>query len=595
MSAPRSLAELWRHRIRSTPDGVAFLFRDPGGHWLSMSWREADARVRRIAAGLLALDVPEGARIAILCRTRVEWILVDFAIQCAGAATSTIYPSSTPAECAWILHDADCWAVFVEDAEQLAKIRTGGARTERVVLIDGVAPSGVTALDALETSGGRHLDHHPTAVDDRIARIGPEDLSTLIYTSGTTGPPKGVILPHDCWLYQAEAITGSIGHHLRPDDLQYLFLPLSHAFGRVCELIAVHLGVPTAVDGDTDRILAGLAHTRPTLMAAVPRVFEKIHGRMLARVQAGSARRARIFRWAAETGDARVRREEAGEGIGFGLAARHAIADRLVFRRLRDALGGRVRAFVSGGAPLAPEISRFFRAAGMTILEGYGLTETSAGAFANTLDDFRFGTVGRAFPGSEVRIADDGEVWMRGRHVMRGYWNRPEATAEALDADGWLRSGDLGRLEDGRLVITGRKKDLIITSGGKNIGPQEIEARIKARCPLVAEIVMHGDRRPYCTALVWLDPEMAGAAHPGAELAQVARLPAVYDEIWAAVCAVNETLPPYATIKRIALLGEEITQASGLLTPSLKVKRSAVAERHGPILDRLYEETIGSG
>lgn len=582
------MADLWRHRVAQTPAAEAFQFRGGGGRWESMTWREADARVRRIAGGLLALGVPKGARIAILCRTRIEWILIDFAIQSVGAATSTIYPSSPAADAVYILKDAGCWAVFVEDAAQLAKV--AGTDTERVILVDGIAPTGVQTLLALEEAGARYLDQDPGAVDARIAEIGPEDLSTLIYTSGTTGPPKGVVLPHDCWLYQAEVITGSVGHHLRPGDVQYLFLPLSHAFGRVCELIAVHLGVPTAVDGDTEAILAGLAHTRPTIMAAVPRVFEKIHARIVSRVQQGGPRRVRIFEWASSVGDRVVRRREAGERLGLRLAAQFVIADRLVFRRLRDALGGRIRAFVSGGAPLAPEIARFFRAAGMTILEGYGMTETSAGAFANTLDDLRFGTVGRPFPGCEVKIAPDGEVWMRGRNIMRGYWNRPEATAETLDADGWLHSGDLGRLEDGRLVISGRKKDLIITSGGKNIGPQEIENQIKARCPLIAEIVMHGDRRSYCTALVWLDPETARAENPGLDLAAIAALPAVYDRVWSVVQAVNATLPPYATIKRIHLVGEELTQESGLLTPSLKVKRNVVGERFRPILDRLYAE-----
>jgi long-chain acyl-CoA synthetase len=595
---PRSVAALWRGRVRATPGRTAFRYRE-GGEWRSMTWAEADARVRRIGAGLLALGVPRGARVAILSRTRVEWILADFGILCAGAATSTVYPTSTARDTAYILEDAGCWGVFVEDEAQLEKVLDGGVIPEHVFVLEGGARGTgqrtPRSLLALEECGAAWLDAHPDGLDERIDAVGADDLATLIYTSGTTGPPKGVILDHDCWLFQAESVRTSIGVDVRPDDLQYLFLPLAHSFGKICELVAVELGVTTAVDGDLDGIVAGLRHERPTMMPAVPRVFEKIHHRITTEAERAGPRRNAVFRWAAAAGDERVRREQAGERLGLRLRVRAAVAERLVFRRLREALGGRIRAFVSGGAPLSPEIARFFQAAGMTVLEGYGLTETSAGAVANRPDDFRFGTVGRPFPGVEVRIGEGSEVLIRGRNVMRGYWNRPDATAEAIDADGWLHTGDIGRVDaDGRLTITGRIKDLIVTSGGKNVAPQDPEHQIKARCPLVAEVVTVGDRRPYCVALVWLEPDAAASWAGARDLgdlayAELARHPAVRDEVWAAVEAVNATLPPYATLKRIALVDDgPISEASGLLTPSQKVKRAEVAARYAERIDALY-------
>ncbi|MEQ1502642.1 MAG: long-chain fatty acid--CoA ligase [Myxococcota bacterium] len=602
-----SVAASWRARVRATPGALAFEFRRDGA-WTRSTWTESDREVRRLAAGLIADGVPRGARIAILAKTRVEWVWIDYAILCAGAATSTIYPSSTAADARYVLEDAGCWAVFVEDRDQLAKIAGAGVRA---YLLDGDAPGtdggtdagDVDTVAALAARGAVHLRAHPHAVDERIDAIGPDDVATLIYTSGTTGPPKGVVLAHGNWLFQAEAMRATVGRTLRPGDEQYLFLPLAHSFGKACELVAVELGVPTAIDGDLDAILAGLQHVKPTMVPAVPRVFEKIHNRIVTAAKQAGPRRYAVFRWAVGVGDEVVTRRMAGERVGVRLRAKHAVADRLVYRRLRAALGGRIRAFGSGGAPLSPEIARFFLAAGITIVEGYGLTETAAAAVVNRLDDFRFGTVGRPIPGCEVRVADDGELWLRGPNVMRGYWNRPDATADVLDADGWLHTGDLGAVDaEGRVRITGRKKDLIVTSGGKNVAPQDIEHAIKGRCPLVSEVVMLGDARPFCVALVWLDPD-AAAAHAiglglaggpdGADYGVVARHPAVAAEVQAAVDAVNATLPPYATIKRIHLADDgPITQASGLLTPSLKVKRSAVAARYAAVLDRFYAGTV---
>ncbi|MCA9489327.1 MAG: long-chain fatty acid--CoA ligase [Myxococcales bacterium] len=592
-----SMAALWRARVATTPSALAFESLVDGA-WTPMTWRQADERVRRIAAGLVARGVQRGDRVAILAGTRLEWVLADFAILCAGAACTTIYPSSTADEASFVLTDAGCVAVFAEDAEQVAKLRSEEARLGEVVLRVVIDPTdcedeGWISLEALERAGADHLEGAPGTVDDRIEALGPEDLATLIYTSGTTGRPKGVVLAHDNWLMQAEAVEQDLAPHQRPGDKQYLFLPLAHSFGKICELMAVVTGVPTAIEGRIDLIVDGLAATRPTILCAVPRVFEKINARIVTGAREKGPRAAAMLDWARRVGDERLACRDAGKPPGLALRLKGAVADRLVFRRLREGMGGRIRAFVSGGAPLAPEIARFFDAAGMVIIEGYGLTETAAAAISNKLDDYAFGTVGRPIPGCELRISDDGEILLRGRNVMVGYWNRPEATAEALDDERWLRTGDLGSLDEhGRLRVTGRKKDILVTSGGKNVAPLDIEGRIKGRCPLVAEIVMLGDRRPYCVALVWLDPdavkgreERSGRNRPFDEASQD---PALAAEVTAVVDEVNATLPSYATIKRTLILDHPIDAESGLLTPSMKVKRNVVAARYQGRLDEMY-------
>lgn len=596
-SAIASMAALWRARVALTPSALAFESL-VDGVWTPMTWRQADERVRRVAAGLIARGVNRGDRVAILAGTRLEWVLADFGVLCAGAASTTIYPSSTADEAAWVLTDAGCVAVFAENAEQVTKLRSEGGRLGAVALRVVLDPAGCEepgwiSLEALERAGADHLEAAPDAVDARIDALGPDDLATLIYTSGTTGRPKGVVLTHDNWLMQAEAVDTEITPHQRRGDKQYLFLPLAHSFGKICELMAVVTGVPTAIEGHIDLIVDGLAATRPTIMCAVPRVFEKIDARIVTGAREKGPRTAAILDWARRVGDARLACRDAGTTPGLVLRAQGLLADRLVFRRLRDGMGGRIRAFVSGGAPLAPEIARFFEAAGMVIVEGYGLTETAAAAVSNKLDDYAFGTVGRPIPGCEVRIADDGEILLRGRNVMVRYWNRPDATAEALDDERWLHTGDLGALDEhGRLRVTGRKKDLIVTSGGKNIAPLDIEGRIKARCPLVAEIVMQGDRRPYCVALVWLDPEVVTAreAREGRHrpFAEASQDPALAAEVTAVVEEVNASLPSYATIKRTEILDHPIDPASGLLTPSMKVKRNVVAARYQERLDAMY-------
>jgi long-chain acyl-CoA synthetase len=464
---PPSMARMILDRVATTPDREAF--RHPvGDQWVSLDWRQVGDRVRAIAAGLLALGVRPEDRVAIAASTRLEWILADFGILCAGAATTTIYPTTPAADVAFILRDSGARVVFAEDDEQLAKLRAHRAELPaltKVVRLDGAGGDDwVIGLAELERAGHDHLAAQPTAVDGAVAAVGPERLATLMYTSGTTGRPKGVRLVHDNWTYEGEAIRalGLLG----PDDLQYLWLPLSHSFGKVLLSAQLAAGFATAVDGRIERLVDNLAAVRPTFMAGPPRVFEKVQHRITE--LAGSGAKRRVFDWSMGVGRRAARLRRAGESPAGLLRLEHVVADRLVFAKLRKRFGGRLRFLVSGSAALSTEVAEFFHAAGVLILEGYGLTETSAASFVNLPDQFRFGTVGPPLPGTEARIAGDGEVLIRGPGVMRGYHHLPEETAAALDQDGWLHTGDIGELgERGFLRITDRKKDLIKTSGGK--------------------------------------------------------------------------------------------------------------------------------
>jgi long-chain acyl-CoA synthetase len=595
---PASMARMVLDRVAATPEREAF--RHPvGDRWESLSWRQVGERVWAIAAGLLVLGIQPEDRVGIASSTRLDWILADFGILCAGAATTTVYPTTPAADVAFILRDSGTRLVFAEDDEQVAKLR--GHRADlpglaRVVTFDGT-PDGdwVIGLAELERLGRDHLAANPTAVDDAVAAVTPESLATLIYTSGTTGRPKGVRLVHDNWTYEGKAIQAL--DLLRPDDLQYLWLPLSHSFGKVLLSGQLAVGFATAVDGRIPKLIDNLAVVRPTFMAAAPRIFEKVQHRVVG--MAGHGLKRRVFDWAFAVGRRAAGGQHGRRPTGL-LALQHAVADRLVFAKLRERFGGRLRFFVSGSAALSAEVAEFFNAAGVLILEGYGLTETSAASFVNRPDDPRFGTVGRPLPGTEVRIGDQGEILVRGPGVMRGYHNLPEETAAVLTGDGWFRTGDVGELDgDGFLRVTDRMKDLIKTSGGKYVAPQSIEIAFKAVCPYAAEIVVYGEGRPYCTALVALDAEAIDgwarehglAGRPFAELAaseQVRALIAGYVE------EANRRLPRWETIKRFTVLDRELQVEAGDLTPSLKLKRRAVAARYRDLLESLYDDPVAA-
>ncbi len=595
-SSFRSVADLWQHRVGSTPESEAMRFRQ-GDAWASMTWGEAGARVRAIANALLGLGLTRGDRCALLSGTRVEWILTDFGILCAGAATTTIYPQASDPELEHILADSGSKVAFCDTDAAVDRVLRCRARLpalERVVVFAGRArpEHGVVTLAELEAQGREHGAAAPEAFPNAVHGVTGDDLATLMYTSGTTGLPKGVMLTHDAWVYECEAID-ALGF-MNPADVQYLWLPLAHVFAKVLEVSFVRLGMPTIVEGDTNRLVPFLAETRPTWFAGVPRTFEKAKERIEASFEARGPLARRTFEWAMQVGRRRSEALQRGDRPNVVLRAEWRLADRMVFRAVRERFGGRLRFLISGGAPLPREVAEFFHAADMLLLEGYGLTESSGASTVNRLDAYRFGTVGPPLPGCAVRIAPDGEILLQSRGVMKGYWQDPEATARVL-VDGWLHTGDIGQVfRSGHVEITGRKKELIVTAGGKNVAPLQVESMLRTRCPYLSQVVLHGDRRPYCTALVTLEREAVtkwarARGVPFAELADLAARPEVRELLQGFVDAVNRELPAFEQIKRFTVLAEDFTFENGLLTPSLKVKRREVEARYAPQLEAMYE------
>ncbi|MDW5611003.1 MAG: long-chain fatty acid--CoA ligase [Mycolicibacterium sp.] len=590
-----SVARLFRDRVAATPAAEAFRFPDDGS-WRSVTWQQVGDRVRLIAAGLIALGVAPEDRVALASSTRYEWVLADFSVLCAGAATTTLYPTTNARDVAFIVANSGSRIVIAEDQTQVDKLlehRSELPDLEKIVIIDGDGDGEfVITLDQLEELGAQLLATSPDIVEQRIEGIRPDHLASIIYTSGTTGRPKGVRLPHRAWTYTAAAID-SLGI-LRADDLNFLWLPLAHAFGKVMLALPLLVGFPTAIDGRVDRIVDNLAAVRPTFMAAAPRIFEKAHARIQAVVADEGGLKKRLFDWAVNVGIEVSRAREGGATPSRLLALQHAIADRLVLSTIRERFGGRLRFFVSAAAPLNRDIARWFDAIGIIVLEGYGLTETAAASFINRPGAYRFGTVGIPFPGTEVKIAADGEILLRSPGVMTAYHDLPEATARALDADGWFYTGDIGEIDDdGFLRITDRKKDLFKTSQGKYVAPSAVAAAFKAVCPYVSEIIVYGEERPYCVALVSLDGEAITdwAAKNGLEnlsYAELARHDATRELIAGYVDELNEQLNRWEQVKRFALLDRELSIAAGDLTPSLKAKRNVIVKNFADTIAELY-------
>jgi long-chain acyl-CoA synthetase len=591
---PASVARMFVDRVAAKPDAEAFRY--PVDHeWKSMTWAEAKARVYAIAAGLLSLGVQPEDRVAIKSSTRIEWVLADTAIMCAGAATTTVYPTSSEEDTAFVLSDSDSRVVFVEDETHLAKIAARRAELPdiiAVVLFEGTGDGEWSlTLTELEARGEAYLADQPTAVDDAIAAVGPEHLATLIYTSGTTGRPKGVRLVNDNWTYEAVAIDAL--NFLLPDHLQYLWLPLSHSFGKVLLTAQLRIGFASAVDGRVDRLVDNLGVVQPTFMAAAPRIFEKVHARINTMQRTEGGLKYRIFTWAINVGIKVSRLRRADRPVPTLLAIRHKVADRLVFSKIRHRFGGHLELFVSGAASLSPQIAEWFHAVGILILEGYGLTETSAFSAVNRPNKFLFGTVGMPAPGTQIRIADDGEVLIKGPGVMRGYHNLPEQTAEAIDPEGWFHTGDIGEFDGEFLRITDRKKDLIKTSGGKYVSPQAIEVAFKAICPYVSQVIVHGDKRNYVTALITLDEDAirGWAEHTGlaaTSYQEIVTSPQTHEMVAGYVDQLNQRLNPWETVKKFTLLSEDLTVEAGYMTPSLKVRRRVVEEKYADKLDAMY-------
>ena len=594
-----SVAALFVHRIEVSADRDAFEYPDASGSgWERMTWKQAGERVRAIAMGLNALGVEPEQRCALLATTRVDWILADLGILCSGAATTTVYPSSTAEECAYILSDSQAVVAFAEDDSQVDKLlsqRDKLPTLKQIVSIDGAGGHDgfVVSLADFERAGRGHDAAHPERFDEIVAAIKRDHLATLIYTSGTTGLPKGVELTHDCWVYEGEAID-SLGI-LGIDDHQYLWLPLAHSFGKVLEAAQLQVGFLTTVDGRIPKLVDNLAVVRPTFMAAAPRIFEKVYNKIITGAEAAGGAKIVILRWAIGVGNRVSRLGQKGKQASGLLALQYKIADKLVFSKLRARFGGNLRFFISGSAPLSRDMAEFFHAAGILILEGYGLTESSAASVVNRPDKWRFGTVGPAIVGTELKIdPGNGEILMRGRGIMRGYHNLPEVTAETLDAEGWLHTGDVGEIDDdGMLRITDRIKDLIKTSGGKYVAPQKLESRLKALCPYLGQVLVHGNARNFCSALVTIDPESIpqwAEDHEihGKSYADLTRHEAVSAMIQEAVDKLNAELARYETIKKFAVLPKDLSLEEGDLTPSMKVKRKAVEKKYADLLDGFY-------
>jgi long-chain acyl-CoA synthetase len=559
---------------------------DPG----ALSFPDVARAADDIAAGLAALGIERGDRVAILSNTRAEWTLADLGALWTGATVVPIYHTNSPEECEYVLSHSGARAVFCEDAAQLEKVDSVRDRCpalEHRIVLTGEAPGAMSLAELREL--GRGVEEFVVAA--RISAIGPQDLATLVYTSGTTGPPKGCMLTHGNLVSTIEMYRTRL--ELGSDMRAYLFLPLAHALARVTQMVVLTVGGEIVFwRGDPKRIVDELAEADPTHFPSVPRVFDKIHAAILGGVEDAGPLKRLVFGWALAEGASARRRERTGARGGPLARRRHELADRLVLSKVRAAFGGGLQLALTGAAPIGREVVEFFDACGVLVLEGYGLTESCAASTLNTVGEHRFGSVGRPLPGTEVRVADDGELLVRGPHVFAGYYRDEGATIESL-AGGWLRTGDLGSVdEDGFVHITGRKKELIITSSGKNISPNNIEEMLR-ETRWVSQAIVFGDNRPYLVALLTLDPDEAGklaervGAPPG-DLAALARHPAVRAELQAVVDGVNERLARIEQIKRFAILERDLSQAEGELTPTLKIKRPVVAEHYGDVVEELY-------
>jgi long-chain acyl-CoA synthetase len=591
---PATVGQQFFDRVAKSPGREAYRY-PVGEHWESVTWKEAGDKVSRLAAGLVSLGIEQGQRVGIAAGTRYEWIVSDLAIMSAGGATTTVYPSTMADDVAYILSNSECRIVFAEDDGQIAKLVEKKAELPnliKVVTYDGT-PDGdwIIGYADLEKLGQEQLAADPDTVKKRIAATKGDDLATLIYTSGTTGRPKGVRLQHAASTYEGAAIAAQ--DLLSEDDLQFLWLPMAHVFGKVLISTQLACGFPTAIDGRVDKIVDNLAIIKPTFMGAAPRIFEKAHGRIMTMQEQEGGLKKKIFDQAFAVGKQVEELKAQGKSIPPHLKLQLALFDKLVFSKIRERFGGRVRFFISGAAALNRDVAQWFHIAGILILEGYGMTETSAGSTVNHPEQYAFGTVGLPFPGTEVKIAADGEVLIKGPGVMEGYHNNPEATSETL-VDGWVHTGDIGEFtKDGLLRITDRKKDLFKTSGGKYIAPTAIEGQFKALCPYASQFLVHGAERNFCVALIALDPDgiLDWAKHNGLEgksYAELTTAPEVNAMLQKSVDELNGKLNRWETIKKFIVLDHDLTVESGELTPSLKVKRKVVEDNQKDAIAALY-------
>jgi long-chain acyl-CoA synthetase len=585
----KTIADLFPLAVGKHANKPAVRYKDENGDWVSKSFADVGEIVRGLSLGLIDLGIAAGDKVSILANTRPEWSYFDFAALSAGATVVPIYQTNSPEECQYVLENSDARAVIVEDDAQLAKVREvkdSCPKLEYVIRMTGASEDTISMNDLLERGSGRSESEW----EERWSSVGSEDICTFIYTSGTTGPPKGCVISHGNYRAMLDMVhaAGVLGD----EEVTYLYLPLAHSFALLIQLGSFDLGAELAYwERDPMKIIPNLSEVRPTYFPSVPRIFEKIYTAATASAEKEGGLKKRIFWWAIDVGKKVRRLEREGKEPGFLLARQYEIADKQVLSKIRGLFGGNLKQAVSGAAPINPEILEFFDAAGVLVLEGWGMTETSTAATISSPEDFRFGTIGRPFPGCDVRIADDGEILVKGANVFQGYYKNEEATRETLK-DGWLHTGDLGEIDpEGYIKITGRKKDIIITAGGKNITPANLEAEIK-QSPLVSQCVVVGDRRPYLVALVTLDAEEVAKLAAEGEVPEDPDLwprnDAIRERIEAHIEKINQKFARVEQVKKFALLPQDLSQEGGELTPTLKVKRAVVADKYAGEIERLY-------
>jgi long-chain acyl-CoA synthetase len=571
----RTIAALWRNAVANASERPAYLA-ERDGRWVEISRNEAARRVDDIANGLLSLGVRKGDAFSILASTSLEWCLFDFALALVGAIGAPVYANSSPRDCAYVIDHSESVGVLVEDAEQLAKVEETRAQLPRLRHVLTFAD-----LAELEERGRAFAAENPTALEAASAEVDEEDVFTYIYTSGTTGPPKGCMIRHRNYYEMAAVLEQMETRFVGPDDTLLLYLPLAHNYGRLIHLQAAYVGYTLAFCRDPLKVADGLLAVRPTILPSVPRVYEKIHTAVLAKLDEAKGLKRVLGNWALRIGREASLLRQAGKPLPPWLAFRHRIADRLVYSKVKERLGGRLRIANSGGAPLARGIMEFFHAFDILILEGYGLTECTTACSVNRPDAFKFGTVGPALPGFEVKLADDGELLIKSETVFAGYYKDEEATRAVLDQDGWLRTGDIAQIdEDGFITITDRKKDILVTAGGKNVAPQNLENELKGS-KYVSQALVVGDRRPFVAALVTLDDEEIGTwrSEGGTDVEEL--IQTVVDEV-------NLQHSRFEQVKRFVILPRDFSMDEGEITPTMKLKRAVVQQHFADEIEGLY-------
>jgi len=599
-----SYPDMFRRRVAQSPKKVAFqypAYTEPE-KWTSLTWAQSKEQVDELASGFLSLGLQWEECVAIACSTRIEWVLLDLAIACAGGVTTTVYPNTHAEEEAYILLDSNSVMLIAENAAQLVKVLGNDdldKQLRHIILIDDDRDEGygddprVLTMAKLREIGKVFLADNPDLVDQTVAAITPDKVSTIIYTSGTTGRPKGVELLHGAWTYEGAAVVAY--DICYPEDSLYLWLPLSHVFGRDLLAAQIQVGFECIVDGRINRLMQGVGETGPTLLVGVPRIFEKVRAAVIT-MYPKSGIKGKLSHWAFSVGaQSRPYRVE-NKPMPAGLAARYKLADSLVFSKLREKLGGRMRLMVSGSAKLSPQVQEWLYSAGLVLVEGFGMTETAAIASINHPSRLKFGTVGEPLPGIEAEIADDGELMLRGPIVMRGYHNQPEATAEALTPDGWLHTGDIGYIDDaGNIVITDRRKDLMKTSNGKYVAPQVVENAIMANTPYAAQAIVLGEGQKHVAALIVMDAdalESWGKHHglEGASYAELSQRPEIQASVMRFIQRANQRLQHWEAVRKFIILDRDLSLDLGEVTPSLKVRRPVVMRHFASQIDAIYAD-----